>query len=172
MFGITSTFQWLGDKVQAAVLGDIDAKLQASGAQWQAMSRALAPKKTGYLASQETYTVSNHVLTLHLGAPYDIFQEFGTRFMRPHPHIRPALNAIGRVWGGSIEMDFAVPFIGMPIYASVGRNAGSRPVHFAVPHGLTHKQKRHVERHLMTTSKKLHKGNTARAKFKTHRHNP
>ncbi len=169
MFSIKSSFQWLGAKVEKAVLGDVDERLRRGGAEWQAISRALAPKDTGFLASQETYTVANHTLTLHLGAFYDIFQEFGTRFIRPHPHVRPALNAIGRMWGGNIEMDFAVPFIASPIYASAGRNAGVRPVHFAVPKHLTPRQRAHVKQHLMPTSARLHKGNVARAKFKRHR---
>lgn len=166
-------FTWLGNKVADFVFGEIDARLNASGQQWLAMSRALAPVRTGRLRAEEGYTVANRTLTLIMGAPYDIFQEFGTRNMRPHPHVRPALNAIGRIWSGNIEMAFNAPEMhGLLAHTGMGRKtAGYTASTHPSFRPLTARQAAHVEKHLIPGIKKHHRKNVKRAKF-TVRHYP
>lgn len=155
------SFQWLGSQVTGFVDRLVEQKLRASGAEWLAISRSLAPVDTGRLRAEEDFRVIGKTLTLIMGTPYDIFQEFGTRYIRPHPHVRPALNAIGRIWGTTIEMEFAAPQIARPIFAHKGG--------FVVPQELTPKQRHHVVTHLLPTSRRLHRGNVKRAKFRVRR---
>lgn len=171
--GLGSIFQWFGDKLKNAVLSDVNANLNLAGAKWLADSRARAPHKTGFLKAEEGYRVDpqTHTLILILGAPYDVYQEFGTRYLRARPHVRPALNAIGRLWGGNIEMLFnrAGPELWRGMFAHQGN--------FIVPSGiqpkpLTQRQLGHVKTHLAPVSAKLHRGNTKRARFRVKRFNP
>jgi hypothetical protein len=161
VISVKSTFQWFGDKVKATVDDAIDRRLVAAGNQWLAQSRALAPVRTGRLRAEEDFQVADHTLILIMGAPYDVFTEFGTRYMMPRPHVRPALNAIGRLWGGNVEMQFNVaPIRSAPILAH------PRPgVLFQTPRGLPAHQLQHVRQHLVPTSARLHRGHTKRAKM-------
>src|SRR5947209_1365055 len=120
MLGLVQTSsQWFGARILQGVQDWRDQRLHEAGATWLAQSRALAPVKTGELRAKEGYTVADGTLTLIMGAPHDILVEFGTRFMAPRPHVRPALNAVGRIFGG-VEMQFAAPFITQPILAHKG----------------------------------------------------
>lgn len=160
---------WFGNKITALVNRDVTAKLQQSGAAWLAMSRSLAPVLTGELRAREDFKVEGNELTLILGAPWDIFQELGTRYIRPHPHAQPALNAIGRVWGTSVTMQFNAPAISSPILYHKGN--------FVVPSGiqakpLTAAQRQHVQRHLIPSARQHYRGNVKRAKFQVRRFGP
>lgn len=164
MIFASSTFQWLGDKVLGAVLGDIDRRMVDAGNRGLAVMQAMAPRRTGFLASQESFAVVDHTLVFRFGAPYDVFQEFGTRYIRPHPHIRPGLRAIGHTLGFDIELQFNRP--GGPQWHGIFAHQGG----FIVPSGiqprpLTQAQHAHVRRHLMPTSKRLHRGNVKRARM-------
>ena len=154
---IDSTFTWLGDKVLQAITGDIERKLHTAGAAIRSRAYMLAPKKTGAMAASIDYRVVGSTLTIFVGAPYGMFQEFGTRSIRPHPDIRPALNELGRIFGSTIEMAFNTPVYAQPIIA---HQAG-----FIVPKTLTPKQKAHVAAHLLPTSKRHYKGNVRRARL-------
>ena len=162
-------FQWLGDQVENVLRQNIDERLQAAGATWLSLSRSMAPKKTGFLAAEEGFTVANGVLTLVMGAPYDIFQEFGTRNIRPHPHVRPALNAISRILGSEVVMDFNT--IGPSTWQGLHAHKGTfiKPSSIQ-PRPLTRAQHEHVRKHLMPVSAALHRGNVKRAKFRVRRH--
>ena len=163
--GVTSTFQWLGQQVIDLVLGDIDMRLRQAGDAWLAESRALAPKKTGFLAAQEGYLVRDRTLVLQMGAFYDIFQEFGTRTIRPTPHVRPAMAAIGRLFGGSIEMEFNT--LSSATWQGIYAHQAGFVVPSAIqPRPLTRAQHEHVRKHLLPVSKALFKGNVKRAKFR------
>jgi HK97 gp10 family phage protein len=173
MFGLVSApskLQWFGNTVKSFVDNKIDAKMRQTGELIVARARALAPVDTGYLRSTigYTYRQSDKTLMIHVDASYGLFQEFGTRFIKPHPYIRPAMNSVGRVWGVSMEMNFAAPGSGIwqGLYA---HQAG-----FAMPSGhqpkpLTQKQIAHVRRHLMPMSKMLYRGNVRRAKLRVRR---
>jgi hypothetical protein len=163
LINASATLKWFGRQVQDALLGDLDQRLEQAGAAWLAMSRSLAPVKTGRLRAEEGYRVRDGTLTLIMGAPYDIFQEFGTRNIPPHPHVRPAMAAIGRVFGGTIALQFNTlargPWTG--IHAVGGG--------FVVPRGLTAKQLHHVRSRLLPVSQRLHRGNVRRARMTVRR---
>ena len=162
MFGLVQVAQqWFGQRIINALEQRVVQGLHRAGTQVVAKAKTLAPVDAGFLRSSIDYQVIGKTLTIRVGAPYGMFQEFGTRYIRPHPYIRPALNEIGRVLGGSIGMEFAVPFINQPILA---HQAG-----FVLPKGLTAKQREHVARHLLPTSKRLYRGNVRRAKLRTRR---
>jgi hypothetical protein len=130
------------------------------------MSRSLAPVKTGELRAMEDYRVQGNELILIMGSGHDLFQEFGTRNIPPHPHVRPALNAISRIWGTNVVLDFNAPYISSPVLHHKGS--------FIVPSGiqpkpLTAKQRHHVQNVLKPSAKGLHRGNVKRAKFRVRR---
>lgn len=162
--GISSAFNWLGNRVADAVLGDITTRLNQAGEAWLSQSRSLAPVRTGHLRAEEGYRVEGRTLVLLMGAPYDVFTEFGTRHMSPRPHVRPALNAIGRIWGGDIEMNFNA--LSNAAWQGVYAHQGGFIVPSAIqPRPLTHAQREHVRRNLEPTSKRLHTGNVKRARM-------
>ncbi len=156
-----NAFNWFGDKIMQAVTGDIQLKLHTAGAAVRARANALAPKKTGALAASIDYRVVGKTLTIFVGVPYGIYQEYGTRNIPPHPYIRPALLEMGRIWGANLEMAFQTQFAAAPMFA---HQAG-----FTFPKRLTAKQRHHVATHLGPTSNRLYRGNVRRAKLRVRR---
>ena len=170
-------FQWFGDKFLADVENRVDAGLNRAGQSVVARAQALAPKRTGALSSSISYqvtgagggakltlsgfTTTGKTLTFTVGVPYGIFQEFGTRNIRPHPYLRPALNEVGKIFGAELGMEFNIPFIASPLYA---HQAG-----FALPPGLTGRQRKHIAKHLGPTSKRHYRGNVRKAKLRVRR---
>lgn len=79
--------KWIDDLIEQRMLKAGDAMV--------AMAKALAPEDTGFLKSKiyATYLASSKTLTLHADAPWSLYQEFGTFRHKPHPYLRPALNA-------------------------------------------------------------------------------
>lgn len=125
------------------------------------LAEQFAPKKTGRLATSISYQLdeSNYTLTFLVGAPYGIFQEFGTRHIRPHPFLRPALNRVPEFHGIQTEMAFLnTPVVHAPIHAA---GAG-----FHLPSSLTTQQVQHVRTHLTPTSKRHFVGNVSRSKLR------
>ncbi len=164
MIGLNA-FNWFGDAIRNRIYGDIDTRMRAAGQAAVARAQALVPVRTGHLKSSigYIYRQSDHTLQLYADAMYAIFVEYGTRHMRPQPYIRPALLEAGRLAGINLEIGFAnVPHISSPILAHPG---GKPQVTFRTPATLTGKQLRHVRKHLVRTSAKLHHGNVKRAKF-------
>lgn len=168
-----SVFRWFGDRIQRAVLGDIETKLHRAGAAVVARAQSLAPVDTGALRASIGYVVAGETgqrmtLSIQVGMPYGIYQEFGTRYMRPHPYIRPALNEIGRIFGADIQMDFTrggpAQWHGL---LATGPGFAASPSPRWRP--LTPKQIRHVQRHLIPTSKRLYRGNVKRARMRVRR---
>jgi hypothetical protein len=64
VISVSSSFQWLGDKVLGAVLGDLDRRMMDAGNRGLAVMQALAPRRTGFLVSQESFEVVNHTLPI------------------------------------------------------------------------------------------------------------
>lgn len=164
MIGVSSAFTWLGNKVADEVFGEIDQRLTRAGHAWQARAMALAPVKTGALRNSLYFRVENRTLTVGVGVRWGVFQEFGTRTIPPHPYMRPALNELGRIFGAELGMEFAAPGSGQ--WQGIFAHQGS----FVVPSGiqprpLTRAQHEHVRKHLMPTSRRLHKGNVKRARM-------
>ncbi len=167
-------FQWFGDKVKAAINRHLDDKMHQTGAAVVARAQAMAPVRTGALRASISYLVQYNEAggrsTLHIqvGMPYGIYQEFGTRNIPPHPFIRPALNEIGRIWGFDVNMQFAA----VPGHAGLlaGTGHGRSQAGFAASASprfrpLTPKQIGHVEKSLIPSIKRHHRGNVKRARF-------
>ncbi len=90
-----------GGKDLGAKLKSIDLNLPITRAllsmatQASAIAQSNAPFLTGFLRSTINFTVSgNHAVIGSRGCPYAHFQEFGTRYMRAQPFIRPAMSAV------------------------------------------------------------------------------
>lgn len=129
------------------------------------IARRYTPVKTGTLQRSERfdYNFATYTLTFISDVGYDIFVEFGTRYMQPRPHWRPAINTVGPIYGYNIEMSYAnIPEIQAPILA-----AGPG---FHLPSTLTAKQREHVRQHLLPTSKRHFISNVRRARMNIRRY--
>jgi HK97 gp10 family phage protein len=104
-----SIFRWFGDKVKAEIGRQIDGRMNATGAAVVEEARRLAPVGTGQLRDSigYTYRQSDKTLQIHADAPHAFYVEFGTRFMRARPYLRPALLKAGRAFAGKTELQFA-----------------------------------------------------------------
>ncbi len=124
----------------------------------------LAPKKTGFLATSISYAYdpNSHAISFIVGAPYGIFQEYGTRNMMAHPYIRPALAQVAPIYGFETSMEFQ----------NVIRTDTKLLAHgpgYQMHRSLTEKQKAHVRTNLKPLSQELWKrksGNVSRARLK------
>ena len=159
-FSVGSSISWLGDKVTTWVNQQVDRKMVDAGNAFVVRAQSLAPVKTGTLRASIDYQVIGRTLTIIIGAPWGIFQEFGTRTIPPHPFIRPALNEINRIFGTDVEILFNRP--GGSQWGGIFAHQGG----FILPHNLTAKERAHVAKHLLPVSKKFHRGNVKRAKFR------
>ena len=159
--------EWHGADVVNEIGRRIDAQMLELGAKVVAEAVRFAPKKTGALALslRFDYSLSTHTLVFTSDLPYDIFQEYGTRNMLPHPHWRPALNAVGEIFGFNTEMAFNVPPITDPLLA--------RGPSFLAPKSLTAKQREHVAHALKPISHRLYhhrSGNIRRTEMRVRKH--
>lgn len=167
--GLTSSrgnvFAWLGDKVKTYVSDRIQARLYETGRQVVATAQQLAPVDTGRLRASIGFVIVGNTLQIYVDAPYGIYQEFGTRNIPPHPFIRPALNAIGRIWGADVEMTFNRT--GGPQWH--GLLAGKRGFAASASPAwkpLTPRQVKHVETVLVPGLRRHNTGNVRRASMK------
>jgi len=174
-------FRWFGDKIKAQIDTYLDRKMHQAGEAIVARAQALAPVRTGALRNSIAYVVAyneaggRHTLSIQVGVPYGVYQEFGTRNMAPHPYIRPALNEIGRIWGFDTQMFFAGtgynPAMAGPWHGLVATTGGGRrKAGFAASahpgwKPLTAKQAHHVEHVLKPSIQKHHRGNVKRSKL-------
>lgn len=168
-------FQWFGDRIKASVNRVVEDRLYRIGERVVARARQLAPVRTGRLRSSIDFVVAGEgperrTLSIQALVPYAIYQEFGTRFMAPHPYIRPALNEIGRIWGADIEMMFGATS-SRGLLATTGR--GVKTAGYAMHERgrrLTPGQRTHLSTHLIPGVKQHHRGNVKRAKMTVRRH--
>jgi HK97 gp10 family phage protein len=102
------SFVWHGDRIQAIVDREINARMTAQGEQFVERARSLAPTRTGVLRAEIgfTYSASTKTLRLYANAPYSLLIETGTRFTRAQPFFRPAVNQSAHVWGNVAEIAF------------------------------------------------------------------
>lgn len=173
-------FRWFGDRVKKFVDNAIDKKMHAAGEAIVARAQQLAPVATGALRNSINYVVmyneggGRHELVIQVGMPYGVYQEFGTRFMSPHPYIRPAINRVGRLYGFDLTAQFAGagynPATGGPwhgLLAGTGRT--QKPGFAASAHPrfkqLTSKQVSHVTGTLIPSIKRHHRGQVKRTRF-------
>lgn len=80
--------------------GPIAKDLARRAIQVDRMAKQLAPVDTGRLRSSITWKLGHDARGLYAeigsNVEYAIFQELGTRFVPPHPYLRPALAAAVR----------------------------------------------------------------------------
>jgi hypothetical protein len=152
-------FQWNGDQVEDEVHKRLVGDLHKMAQTVVDITHLYAPKRTGFMVSQETYVVDEANLSVQFiaGAGYDMFQEFGTRYSMPHPHWRPALNTVGPIFGFQTEFVFNT-------FATDSMLLAHGPT-FQMHTGLTDKQKAHVRKNLKPASERHHIGNVSRAKL-------
>jgi hypothetical protein len=162
---IGSALAWFGQQVTNAVLGDVDAKLDRTGQEIVAIAQSLVAVDTGALRQSITYSVQNHTLTIDIGENYGLFIEMGTRWMRARPYIQPALLAVNRVWGGTIDLEFNVPHIAAPVLAHKGIMIVPGGIQ---PRPLTQAQHRQVQANA-ATAKGFYRGNVKRANVRVRR---
>ena len=158
---MASYVEWHGQQVLDDVHHRLEGNMLALGQQVVAIAERYARKRTGRLATSIHFDFNREDLRLVfvVDTPYGMFVEYGTRNMRPQPYLRPALNAVGPIYGFETEMAFAnMPEIHAPILAHGDT--------FKVPTSLTAKQLAHVKKHLMGASRRHHVGNVKRAKVK------
>lgn len=161
---------WLGQQFLGWVDSKVNDQLVRTGQRIMQRAKQLAPVRTGALRDSIDYTITRtgRARTLHIevGMYYGIFQEFGTRNIRPHPFVRPALLEASRIWGAGISMDFAAsgsaPWQGM-YYMQHRRQARYVVPSSLQPRPLTRAQHLHVQRHLVPSAQMLHHGNVRRA---------
>jgi HK97 gp10 family phage protein len=158
--------EWNGQQVMDEVHNRIRNGMLASAEQVVSIARSLAPKKTGRLAMGLGYDFNDAELTVVFTAeaPWSIFQEYGTRYIPPHPYLRPAINHVfSQTFGINTEMAFLnTPHINQPILA---HGAG-----FHLPPTLTAKQLAHVREHLLPTSKRYYVGAVSRTRMHVRKH--
>ena len=148
-------FTW-NDGVEAEVIRELDTRLAAFGGHLASAMQSFAPVDTGLLRTSiaNTYDTSTHTLTIHIGMFYGVYQEFGTRFIPPHPFIRPAIMEYAQVfeaWGLSAEL---------LIHPNIQLHQRSEPLRattsgFRLPkkQKLTAAQKLHVKKKLVPISR-------------------
>jgi HK97 gp10 family phage protein len=136
----TVDFQWNQSAVQDAVHQRLIVEMHRIGNDVVTRAQGFAPKRTGQLATSIHYdwNDANYQLVFVVDAPYGMFVEFGTRFMSPHPYMRPALDAVGEIYGFETELAFAnLPHINRPVILT--------PQGFHMPPELTARQRAHVK---------------------------
>ncbi len=110
-----------------------------------------APVKTGHLRESMSYDhdLINGVSTFLIPPFYGVYQEFGTRHMRPHPFIRPTLLEAGSIW------HFKAVLIQIRPAAQRSEPLKATTSGFKRPktQKLTWKQEKHVRHHLVGASK-------------------
>lgn len=151
--------EWFGDLFKQGVDLRIQQEMHRIGREVVASAKIFAPYKTGELRKSihYDYNTADYTLTFVVDAPYGIFQEYGTRYMKPNPYLRPAMN-MQKIFGFNLEMAFAnTPSIRNPLRA-IGAT-------FDIPEGLTAKQKAHVKKYLIPRSEAHFISNVSRAKM-------
>lgn len=154
-------FDWRGDQVMSEISHRIDDQAHRIGRDFVRVAQTYVHVLTGFLRNtiDYAYDSSTHSISFIVGAPYGIFEEFGTRYREAHPYIRPALNTVGTIWGFETEVLFTnvIPTDKELLFGG-GRYIGGK--------GLTEQQKEHVRTKLKPVAQRHHIGNVSRAKMR------
>lgn len=147
-------FKW-NDSWATEAIQELDSKLAMFGGQLASAMQAFAPVDTGMLRTSiaDSYDTSTHTLTIYIGMGYGVWQEFGTRFAKPHPFIRPAILEYAQVfqaWGLSAEL-----LIHPPAQLSEPLRATTSGFRLPKHQKLTAAQTKHVNTKLRPTSRKF-----------------
>lgn len=165
MFSVTSTIQWAGDKIADLVYGEIDQRLNAAGQKFVDQVHRTVHVKTGEMRAGAYYRVEGRTLILGDTSPHTLFEALGTRYRAGHSQYLEAINSIGPLFGASLEMEFAVPFIASPVLAHDGRMIIPSGIQ---PRPLTQAQHRRVLAN-QAEFRRHHRGNVRRAKVRVRR---
>jgi hypothetical protein len=147
-------FHW-NDSWADEAIQELDTKLAALGGGLVESMQHYAPLDTGDLRNSiaDHYDAATHTLTIYIGMGYGVYQEFGTRFIPPHPFIRPAIldfTPTFQAWGlsGTLTIN-PPPQMSEPLRATTSG--------FRLPkkQKLTAGQLAHVRKHLIPTSRKF-----------------
>lgn len=94
---------WHGEQVQAQVMARVDQELAKMGRFLVHHMEQYVAVDTGALRASfyDQVDTATHTLTVTIPLGYGIYQEFGTRFIPPHPYIRPSLIDTTAVWNFS-----------------------------------------------------------------------
>ena len=141
------------DAATAQMLARVDQELGQMGGFIVSRMQQYAPVDTGLLRSSihDKVDTADHSLTVFIPPFYGIYQEFGTRFIRPHPYARPAILDAHQRWEFSDVTFYLHPAaqLSEPLRATT---SGFRlPQH----QKLTASQEAHVRKHLIPTSRRI-----------------
>ena len=154
-------YQWNGQQVLDQVHQRIVTQMNELGRGVVSVAKERAPFRTGHLRNSIYYKWDDKTYTVAfvVDAEYGIFVEYGTRYMKPHPYLRPALAMAGNIYGINLAMAFTqTPYIASPILA---HGTG-----FHLPSTLTPKQIEHVRTHLKPKSVQYaERGNVSRTRL-------
>jgi HK97 gp10 family phage protein len=158
-----SVITWNGQQVLDEIGHRIDNQAITLGRDFVRIARTYAPVHTGYLRDSITYDYNptTHTIQFIVEAPYGVFVEYGTRYAMAHPYVRPAINALGEIWGFETEMFFSHTI------QTDTRLLAHGPT-YQMHKSLTEKQKQHVRTNLKPVSEGHHGhpvGNVRRAKL-------
>jgi hypothetical protein len=146
-------FEWNGDEVERAVMARVDQELMKLGGFLVDHMQGYAPRDTGALAAgiHDTYDFSTHTLTVVIPAPYAVYHEFGTRFIRPHPFARPSIIDAAAIW----NITDVLFYLNAPSQISEPLIATATGFRLPRKQKLTAKQVSHVRKNLIPTSRNL-----------------
>ncbi len=146
-----AAFVWNGPQVEQEVYLRIKTELNNLGTFLVSKMKSFAPVDTGLLKSSIQFTSATQELsiTVYVGPFYGIYQEFGTRYIKPHPYVRPALLEGAERWKfGTLQIDlYPAAQVLEPL------RAHGSGFHLPGRQLLTRSQEQHVARHLTPVSK-------------------
>ena len=148
-------FQWLGDEFAEKAMTAIDNSLIRLGGFLVERMESYAAVDTGTMKAgiHDKYDFSTHTLIVADPVPWSVWQEFGTRYTKPHPFFRPAILDVGPTWEG-IPIDFTL-IIHPPAQMSEPLRATTSGFRLPKKQKLSAGQLAHVKKHLIPTSRKF-----------------
>lgn len=149
---MSSTFTDNFAAVESQVLQRIDQELMHIGSFIVSAMQGYAPVDTGALRTgiHDIFDPASHSVTIYSPARYSVWQEFGTRFIRPHPYIRPAIFDASKRWSFDVTL-----FLHPPAQKSEPLRATTSGFKLPKHQRLTPAQEAHVRKHLIPTSRKF-----------------
>lgn len=95
-----ANFKWNADLERRLKQDKANTQLEAISKFMVDSMRRQVPVRTGFLRDSITYAHDKKKVqsTVYVPPFYGIYVEFGTRFMRPQPFVRPALLDAVRIW--------------------------------------------------------------------------
>src|SRR5579863_3879254 len=111
MIGINWALSWFGARFARHVRDQTMGRLERAAQKGTAVAKRLVPVDTGQTRDSIGYTIDRKALevTIHADTRWAIFLEFGTRFMRARPFLRPALAAAAQEFGGGLNTAVSLP---------------------------------------------------------------